>query len=158
MKNKTAIIIILIGIFVGVYFLVSSNLKKAEVIPELKNLKAVVYKSPNCGCCDVYVSYLRRNGLEAEKINIDDIREIKNKYEIPNNVLSCHTTVLGDYVVEGHVPLEVINELFSKKPDIKGIGMAGMPSGSPGMPGPKMSSFNIYSLNNDGSTSLFAKY
>ena len=64
---------------------------------------------------------------------------------------SCHTTVMGNYFVEGHIPLEVVNKLLTEKPDIKGIAMPGMPNGSPGMPGVKRGDFVIYAINNDGS-------
>ena len=63
----------------------------------------------------------------------------------------CHTTIIGDYFVEGHVPLEAVEKLLTEKPDIKGIAMPGMPSGSPGMPGAKKGDFVIYAVNRDGS-------
>ena len=108
--------------------------------------KVIVHKDPSCGCCGVYVSYLRRQGFEVEVDDNTDMDSIKDKFGIPSDLESCHTTEVGGYVVEGHIPVEVIDKLLSEKPeDITGIAMPGMPSGSPGMPGPK-SDFIIHSL------------
>ena len=79
---------------------------------------------------------------------------IKEKYQIPPSMRSCHTVVIEDYFVEGHVPIEAIKKLFAEKPDIDGIVLAGMPSGSPGMPGQKTEAFKIYALR-DSQTSEF---
>ena len=70
---------------------------------------------------------------------------------------SCHTTVIGEYFVEGHVPVEAIEKLLAEKPDVAGIGMPGMPSGSPGMPGAKQGQFIIYSINKDGTINEFMR-
>ncbi len=112
------------------------------------NKKAVLYKSPNCGCCVGYAKALRQNGFEVEIISVNDISSIKNKYGIPTDKQSCHTVVIGDYFVEGHVPMEAVNKLVKENPDIDGIGLPRMPTGTPGMPGPKRGPFNIYQLNN----------
>ena len=92
-----------------------------------------------------------------EVIDVDDISPTKEKYGVPMDQSSCHTTVVGDeeYVVEGHVPVEAIQQLLALHSDVKGIGMAGMPVGSPGMPGTKRSAFNVYSFDRDGGTVSF---
>ena len=79
---------------------------------------------------------------------------IKEKYQIPDNMQSCHTTIIEDYFVEGHVPIEAIRKLLATKPDIDGIALPGMPSGSPGMSGIKTEAFKIYALS-DGVVSKF---
>ena len=70
---------------------------------------------------------------------------------------SCHTTTIGNYFVEGHIPIEAIEKLMTEKPNIKGIAMPGMPSGSPGMPGAKQGPFIIYAIGNDGSVGEFMR-
>ena len=82
---------------------------------------------------------------------------VKANYEIPSQLESCHTAVIGDYFVEGHVPLEAVEKLLMEKPDVAGIAMPGMPSGSPGMPGTKRGDFIVYSVNNDGSYEEFMR-
>jgi hypothetical protein len=112
--------------------------------------KAVVYKSPSCGCCAVYASYLKREGLSVEVVNTDDMQAVKEENNIPQELASCHTTIVGGYVVEGHIPVEAIARLLTESPDIKGIAMPGMPVGSPGMPGAKQFPFEIYKLGAEG--------
>lgn len=116
-----------------------------------------VYKSQTCGCCGLYVKYMGQKGLAAETVGVDDIAPIKTKYGIPQMMESCHTTVIGQYVVEGHMPIEAVEKLMSEKPDIKGIAMPGMPYGSPGMPGSKQEPFVIYALQNDGGVTEFMR-
>ncbi|MBI2099626.1 CopG family transcriptional regulator [Candidatus Uhrbacteria bacterium] len=113
--------------------------------------KAIVYRSPTCGCCGNYVSYLKKMGFEVETKFVQSTSEIEQQYGIPNNLLSCHTTVIGDYAIEGHVPAEAIAKLLQEKPAIRGIALPGMPSGSPGMPGAKRGEFSIYGFKDGGS-------
>lgn len=120
-----------------------------------KRPKAVVYRSPNCDCCGNYVSYLKKKGFEVEIKSVVSTSEIQKQYGVPNNLSSCHTTVIGDYAIEGHVPVEAIAKLLEEKPAIRGTALPGMPSGSPGMPGPKRGAFSIYSFKEDGKSDIF---
>lgn len=114
-----------------------------------------VYKSMQCGCCGIYAKYLESNGARTDIQNVADPSAIKQTYSIPPKLQSCHTTIVGPYFVEGHIPLEAIRKLMNEKPDIAGIAMPGMPSGSPGMPGAKTGPFVIYAVDKDGSQSVF---
>ncbi len=117
-----------------------------------------VYKSSSCGCCGVYVNYFQRKGnSNANFVDFPNLEQIKSQYGVPQELESCHTTIIGDYFVEGHIPLEVVERLLEEKPDIAGIAMPGMPEGSPGMPGPKNSDFVIYAVNHDGSYEEFMR-
>lgn len=114
-----------------------------------------LYKSPNCGCCSGHAKALEEAGFDVtieETNNLDAIKQSKN---IPPTGASCHTSVIGDYVVEGHVPLEAIEKLLTEKPDIAGIGLPGMPIGTPGMPGRKIAPYEIYQLSTDGDMSSY---
>lgn len=120
--------------------------------------KIDIYKSLTCGCCDVYSSYVK--GKVSTKVSIFDVQDsvsIKNQYGVPSALQSCHTSIIGKYFVEGHVPLEAMEKLMKEQPDIKGIAMPGMPSGSPGMPGQKQGDFVIYAVHNDGTSSEFMR-
>ncbi len=97
-------------------------------IPEI-----VSYRSESCGCCKKWIKHLRDNGLEVVDFIVEDVSWIKNQYQIPNNLRSCHSAKIGKYTIEGHVPIKSINKLFREKPGIKGIAVPGMPLGSPGM-------------------------
>ncbi len=119
-------------------------------VSDLGKLNGVVtvFKSQSCGCCDAYASYLRSQGVKVETVQIDDMSVIKTKYGIPSSMESCHTSVIGDYFVEGHMPVEAYESLMNEKPAIDGIALPGMPSGSPGMPGSKREQWKVYSLSN----------
>ena len=89
-------------------------------------------KSPYCGCCETYVAYLQRNGFEVKVVNQEDMNAVKQRYGTAN-AASCHTALVGGYVVEGHVPVGAIHKLLATKPKIAGISLPGMPAAAPGM-------------------------
>ena len=95
--------------------------------------KVVSYRSVSCGCCKKWINHLRDNGLEVVDNIVENVSVIKNQYQIPNNLRSCHSAQIANYTIEGHVPIESINKLFREKPNINGIAVPGMPLGSPGM-------------------------
>ena len=117
----------------------------------------VVYKSSTCGCCALWTSYMQNKGYKVEVINTDEMDAVKEKYQVPESLYSCHTTVVNDgqYFVEGHIPEEAISKLLEEEPAISGIGMPGMPSASPGMPGKKLAPFDISQVTEDGQTSQY---
>ncbi|WP_224418222.1 MULTISPECIES: DUF411 domain-containing protein [unclassified Modicisalibacter] len=104
---------------------------------------ATLHRNPNCGCCEQYARYLEKQGWEVDVVSENDLSSIKREAGVPESLASCHTMQVGDYVVEGHVPLAAIDKLLRETPDIDGIGLAGMPTGSPGMPGPKQGEFTV---------------
>src|ERR1700686_1603192 len=72
----------------------------------------MLYKNPECGCCDGYADYLRRHGFAVTTNPTNDLAEISRKAGIPAELQGCHTAFIGDYVVDGHVPVEAINKLL----------------------------------------------
>lgn len=102
------------------------------------------FNSPGCGCWGAYASYLR-NYLDVTltETEPDDVSSVKQRHGIPTELRSCHTLVLDEYVIEGHVPVEAIAKLLEEEPPIKGVALPGMPSGSPGMAGTKSESFTV---------------
>jgi hypothetical protein len=118
-------------------------------------IKATVYKDPNCGCCHQYVGYLRQNGFEVEVVDTSNMMSIKQQAGVPAALEGCHSTLVGGYVVEGHVPADIVKRLLQEKPSIRGISLPGMPLGSPGMDGAKEGPFVVYEIPNadaDGGT------
>lgn len=151
--NSKALLIGLVVIVVGIIGFMTTTTQSSssnETSLEKNGVVVTVYKSPTCGCCGVWASYMKKEGYEIETQNIQDMSTIKQELGIPYELESCHTAEVGGYVVEGHIPNEAIEKLLAERPDIKGIGMPGMPSGSPGMPGPKTDDFVIYEINHDG--------
>ena len=113
-----------------------------------------VFKTSSCGCCYGYVLFLEEEKFKVKKTDMRSLYSIKKKYNIPLEMQSCHTTILGKYFIEGHVPIEAINKLLKEQPDIDGIALPGMPIGTPGMPGEKEEPYVIYQLV-DGKSSVF---
>ena len=123
---------------------------KAEVI--------TVFRDPNCGCCSLWAERARQAGYDVRVTDRPDMASVKQRYGVPTDLASCHTSLVGGYVIEGHVPAEDVDRLLRERPkDIKGIAVAGMPSGSPGMESPDGTKepFNVVAFGADGRTSLY---
>ncbi len=118
--------------------------------------RATMYKSPTCSCCGEYAAYLEANRFEIEVVLDEDVARPKAAFGVPAAMWSCHTLRVGDYFVEGHVPLAAIEHLLRTRPDIDGIALPGMPAGSPGMPGRKTEVFVIHAIK-DGQVSEFMR-
>lgn len=110
---------------------------------------ATLHRNPNCGCCEQYVRYLENQGWEVDVVSENNLAAIKREAGVPESLASCHTMQVGDYVIEGHVPLAAIDKLLSERPDIDGIGLAGMPVGSPGMPGTQQDEFAVKAFDDE---------
>ena len=108
-----------------------------------------LYKDPQCGCCEGYAAYLRGNGFDVTIVPTHDLPLLDEKYGIAADLSPCHISVIGNYVVGGHVPIEVVNRLLAEQPAITGITLPGMPMGSPGMNGRKTAPFTIYEIAKD---------
>lgn len=149
MKKKNIFIILgAIFLILLIYLVVSGEKVAGEQI--------IVYKSASCGCCVQYIPYLERQGFDVKTIIKEDMQAIKENYGVPGSMESCHTVIIGDYFVEGHVPIKAINKLITEQPNIDGIALPGMPAGSPGMPGIKRGDFVIKSVSN-GEVSEFMR-
>ena len=116
-----------------------------------------VYKSPTCSCCHEWEAYLRGLGYTVKSVPTDDMAAVKAQYGPPQDTWSCHTAVIAGYAVEGHVPVEAIEDLLAERPAIDGIALPGMPPGSPGMPGVKEGPFEVLAVK-DGVASPFGSY
>ena len=117
-----------------------------------------VYRDPGCGCCEAWTGLARNAGYQVSLIDSADMPAIKRKYGVPEGLLSCHTAVVGDYVVEGHVPLEHVKRLLAQRPTgVKGIAVPGMPAGSPGMevPDGTKQPFEVMAFDTAGKVSAF---
>ena len=150
----------------GMLFANTNNVHSisAETLENIDIPKVVSYRSASCGCCKKWINHLRDNGLEVVDNIVEDVSVIKNQYQIPNNLRSCHSAQIANYTIEGHVPIESINKLFREKPNINGIAVAGMPLGSPGMEMHSHESnshdyenYKVVSFNKTGRTKIFDK-
>lgn len=157
-KNQkiTALVLSVALAIVAVYIFAGPK-DNSDYASVVRGVSAQVHYDPSCGCCAQYIPYLRRQGFdtEATKMPASEIQDLKVEHDISRADTSCHTTIVDGYVVEGHIPFEAIEKLLEERPDIQGIAMGGMPSGSPGMPGRKTETFTINQINKDGTTSVF---
>jgi hypothetical protein len=92
-----------------------------------------VWKSPTCGCCEGWVEHLRAAGYPVQIEDVMDIAAIKREKGVPAELHACHTAMVDGYLVEGHVPADVVDRMLSERPMMAGIAVPGMPVGSPGM-------------------------
>jgi hypothetical protein len=118
-----------------------------------------VYKSPSCGCCAKWIEHVEAHGFTVKTIQTDDMMAIKKRLGLPDNAVSCHSTTVANYVVEGHVPAADIKRLLAQKPKARGIAVAGMPMGSPGMDiGGQQEPFATMLIGTNGKMTVFARH
>ena len=118
-----------------------------------------VLKDPGCGCCDGWAKHLRDAGFRVTVAESADMAAEKDRRGIPARVRSCHTGVVNGYVLEGHVPAAAVQKLLKERPAVVGIGVPGMPIGSPGMEvGKKKEPYEVLLLKEDGTTEVYAKH
>ncbi len=142
----SAVAVALALLVFGAFFLVKNN---KEVKKEsAQKIKMTVFRTPNCRCCLGYADEMKKQGFDVEIIATNNINKIKAKYNIPMDRQSCHTAIVGGYFIEGHVPVVAVKKLLKEKPNIAGIGLPGMPIGTPGMPGVKTESYRVYQSKN----------
>jgi len=106
-----------------------------------------------------WVGHLQENGFKAQTKDLfgKKFMALKEKYGVPEKLYSCHTAVVDGYVVEGHVPADLIKRLLKEKPAIVGLAVPGMPVGSPGMEGPKPEPYEVFTFDKQGRTTVYAR-
>lgn len=118
--------------------------------------EVTVYKSPACGCCRGWVEHMRRAGFTVKAQDVEDIQVVKTTYGLPLKLASCHTSLAGGYVLEGHIPAEVVERVLRERPKVAGLAVPGMPVGSPGMEqGSRRDPYDILAFDKQGKTSVY---
>lgn len=118
----------------------------------------LVYRDPECGCCEAWADIARAAGYAVTVENRADMAAVKARYGVPDQLASCHTAIVEGYAVEGHVPMPHLAKLLRDKPrHIRGIAVPGMPRGSPGMEMPDGSAdaFEVMAFAHDGKVLQF---
>jgi hypothetical protein len=146
-------VVLVAGVAVGV---VSSqgSAKAGTAKPSI-----AVFKSPTCGCCAKWNDHLKAAGFTVNSTDRTDMSALKDEYKIPSALRSCHTGLVAGYVVEGHVPADVVAKLLSEKPaGVVGIAVPGMPVGSPGMESADGSKtpYDVMAFTKDGQSRIYA--
>jgi hypothetical protein len=120
--------------------------------------EVTVYKSPYCGCCGKWVQYMRGHGFDVTVHDMDDLSTIKTMAGVPAKLQSCHTAMIGGYVLEGHVPVDAVRRLLDSGAKVQGLAVPGMPVGSPGMEGGSPEAYTVYSFADDDNAEPFMTF
>lgn len=135
-----------------------SNSSESNVTAVSRPASMTVYRDPSCGCCEAWAEIARQAGYQVSVVDRLDMPTLKTRLGVPEALASCHTTTVGGYAFEGHVPLEDVARLLEDQPKgIRGLAVAGMPRGSPGMEMPDGSKdpFQVMAFDAAGNTSVF---
>ncbi len=115
-----------------------------------------VYKDPNCGCCKLWVAHMQKAGFVTTVNDTSDMATVKSAMGVPEALQSCHTARVGSYIIEGHVPADLIVKLLDEKPEGRGLAVPGMPSGSPGMEGGRAEHYAVMLFDKAGKSRVYA--
>ena len=122
--------------------------------------KLIVFEGPQCACCAKWGQQMSAAGFELEVHKTEHMAHMKSAVGVPPQVASCHTAKVGGYFVEGHVPAREVQRLLAERPEGRGLVVAGMPAGSPGMelPDGRIQSYEVLLVAEDSSASVYARY
>jgi hypothetical protein len=133
----------------------AAQAQKKPVAPAPVDVK--VYLTPTCGCCGIWADHMTAAKFNVTREVTRDLQAVPARQRVPAQLQTCHTAVIGNYIVEGHVPADVVRQMLKEKPKIAGIAVPGMPIGSPGMEGPNPRSYSIIAFRADGTTYEYAR-
>ena len=122
-------------------------------------LEMTVYRSPSCGCCGVWIEHAKKHGFKVKDIKTESIEAVKQQYNVPPELASCHTAIIDGYVMEGHIPADDIKRFLEQQPELAGLAVPGMPLGTPGMEaGDLKQPFQVLAFNDKGEVEVFKEY
>mgnify|MGYP005822751869 CR=1 FL=1 len=124
----------------------SAVLLTRPVLSQNLGQRILIKKDPWCGCCTGWARHLEQAGFIVDIEDVEEMEAVKDGLGVPTKLRSCHTATIDGYVIEGHVPAEAIVALLDQRPQIRGLAVAGMPIGSPGMGGPAGSELDPYDV------------
>ncbi len=118
-----------------------------------------IYKSPNCSCCQSWAEHLDAHGFETNIVETDNVNEVKQNHGVPREMASCHTALVGDLVIEGHVPAEdIVAYLEAPQFNTVGLSVPGMPHGTPGMETGRKDDYQVIAFNANGQQRVFREH
>lgn len=117
-----------------------------------------VYKSATCGCCEDWITHLRKNGFTVNAHDVANPSDYREKFGMPRELGSCHTGMVQGYALEGHVPAADVKRLLAERPKAIGLAVPSMPMGSPGMEGPRADAYDVFLVQANGRRSVYRHY
>jgi hypothetical protein len=148
-------------IFLAALAFAAANVVVFAQKPVSSRTPIVIYKTPTCGCCAMWVEHMRQNGFQPEvhDVSASQVRAVSQAAGLKEEGTSCHTAKVGNFIVEGHVPAADVQRMLKEKPAIAGIAAPGMPVGSPGMEmGGRKDPYNVIAFTKDGRSTVFSKH
>lgn len=119
----------------------------------------IVYKSSTCGCCTAWADIMKGAGFTVTIKPTDDLDTVRQQAGgVPTEIQGCHVAFVDGYIVEGHVPVAAVEKLLAERPAIRGITVAGMPDGSPGMGDNPAARFDVMAFNHPSGSDAFVYY
>ena len=117
-----------------------------------------VFKNPECGCCGEWVKHLEAAGFSVKVTSVTDTAVMRKRFKMPDRFGSCHTAIIGEYVLEGHIPAADVTRLLSERPKALGLAVPGMPVGSPGMEVGPAQPFDVLLVDRAGTGMIYSRY
>jgi hypothetical protein len=136
-------------------------LPATHALPSLAASGAIqVFKNPDCGCCGEWVKHVEAAGFTAKVTPVADTAAVRKRFGMPERFGSCHTAIVGDYVLEGHVPATDVKRLLAERPAALGLAVPGMPVNSPGMEvrGAPAQPFDVILVDRGGNGTVYAHH
>ncbi|MBK6454027.1 MAG: DUF411 domain-containing protein [Proteobacteria bacterium] len=128
-------------------------------VKQQESADILVFKGPQCHCCDLWVAHLRQQGFRVYVSPQEHLLAVRAKYHVPGRLVACHTARTGGYTIEGHVPAADIRRLLRERPAIAGLAVPGMPIGSPGMEqGDRHDPYAVIAFDTQGGTRVFEQH
>ena len=102
--------------------------------------------------------HLQENGFAVEPVDVADMVPVKRKFGVARELEGCHTAVVDGYVIEGHVPADLVHKLLDERPAVAGLSVPGMPVGSPGMEiaGRAAERYRVLAFDENGDVEVYA--
>jgi hypothetical protein len=144
------------GTLAAAAVIMAATIGAARTVPSPAPVLMRVVKSPTCACCGKWVDSMKHQGFAVTVEDKPEFTALKRASGVTQSLESCHTAFVGGYVIEGHVPSDLIKKLLTEKPaGVTGLSAPGMPASAPGMdmPGQK---YTIYSFDAQGHTKVYA--
>jgi hypothetical protein len=133
--------------------------EQSQRVANVDSPAITVYRNENCGCCKSWAEHLEKNGFQVDLVVTTNMNDVKKKYGVPREMQSCHTAVMDDVVIEGHVPADDINAYLEKPVfNTKGLAVPGMVQGSPGMETGRKDDYSVIAFSENGKTSVFREH
>jgi hypothetical protein len=75
-----------------------------------------IFKPITSTCPQSWLDDIQKDVGEVKIVSMIDVKNLKRQIGIPQEIQSCNTSILNDYVFEGNVPSLAIKDFFKDIP------------------------------------------